>query len=172
MEGNTTLSGRWISVQPEPIPNADGSTMYGVRDFTFTDETWALRFSAYGDPDAAYPLFTLRAEGHYTLGEPSAAVPDAREAEFLFAKRLFTANGEPFVELLNGAGAGSPPWMPGVEQDVSATGALFIPSLAQAPVEHDLVALRDGALFLGDRSGDLSKTRPTTLGTFPLIRAT
>jgi hypothetical protein len=120
------------SPQPEPIPNADDSTIYGLRDFSFSDETWALRFTAYGDPAATFPLFTLRAEGHYSLGEPSAVVPDAREAELHFARRLFTAHAEPFVELLNGAGAGSPPWTSGVEQDVSATGALFIPSLAQA----------------------------------------
>jgi hypothetical protein len=169
MESDTTLSGRWISAQPEPIPNADGSTIYGLRDFTFTDETWALRFTAYGDPGTTFPLFVLRAEGRYTLGATSAVVPDAREAEFHFARRLFTAHAEPFVELLNGAGAGT--WVAGVEQDVSATGALFIPSVAQAPVEHDLVAFRDGALFLGERSGDLSKARPAALGAHPLTRA-
>jgi hypothetical protein len=171
MGAEITLNGRWTSPQPEPIPNADGSTIYGVRDFTFAPETWRLRFTAYGDADAKHPLFTLRAEGHYTLGDPSVAVPGAREAEFHFARRLFTAHTEPFVELLNGAGAGSAPWTPGVEQDVSITGALFVPSMAQAPIEHDLVAFRDGALFLGDRSGDLSKARPAALGAYPLARA-
>jgi hypothetical protein len=33
------------------------------------------------------------------------------------------------------------------------------------------VAFRDGALFLGERSGDLSKARPTALGTHPLTHA-
>jgi hypothetical protein len=171
MATDTILSGRWTSLQPEPILNADGSMIYGLRDFSFAGETWALRFTAYGDPEATVPIFTLRAEGPYTLGDASAVVPGAREAEFHFARRLFTAHAEAFVALLDSAGAGSPPWVAGVEQDVSATGALFIPSVAQAPVEHDLIAFRDGALFLGERSGDLSKTRPTALGTHPLSRA-
>jgi hypothetical protein len=36
--------------------------------------------------------------------------------------------------------------------------------------EYDLVAIRNGQLFFGDRSGDLSKARPDKLTPYPLRR--
>jgi hypothetical protein len=33
--------------------------IYGLRDFSFTGETWALRFTAYGDPETTIPATML-----------------------------------------------------------------------------------------------------------------
>lgn len=167
---HTALIGRWASPTPETIANADGSTIYGIRDFRFATETWSVRFSAYGDAQASYPLFTLRAEGSYRIGADSAAVPGAHEADFAFHARYLTAHAEQFVDLLNSADSAGTTWVTGSERDISANGALFFPSVAAAPVEYDLVALRDGMLYLGDRSGDLSTVRPVLLGRDPLGR--
>jgi hypothetical protein len=161
------LIGRWASPAPETIRNADGSVIYGQREFVFTEKAWALHFQAFGDAAATFQLFGLRLEGTYTLGGPSAAVPSAQEAEFFFTGRHVTAYA-PMLDMFKNVTTGIE-WQAGVEQDVSATGALFIPSVANAPVEHDLVQLENGQLRLGDRSGDLTKARPQTLGE-PLAR--
>jgi hypothetical protein len=164
------LIGRWVSPSPEPMPMPDGNTLYNLRDFILTEKAWAMLFTAYGDPGATFKLFTLRIEGTYNLGAASTDVPGARNADFHFAGRYLTANAQPMLDMFKGAKAGDGNWQLGVEQDVSKTGCLFIPSVAQAPVEYDLVRRDGDNLFFGDRSADLTKARPKKLIGAPVAR--
>jgi hypothetical protein len=166
----TDLVGRWVSEQIEPIQNADGSVIYGRRDFTLGDRDWQLRFTAYGDDQATVPLFTLRAEGTYALGDPSPDVADARYADFHFASRSLTAHQPGLVDLFTSASA--TPWEIDVERDVSADGCAFVPSVSASPTEYDLVKLEGSRLFFGDRSRDLSDpaNRPQRLMDDPLVQ--
>ena len=156
------LVGRWQSPALENL-----GQLYGTRDFTLTENTWKLEFVAYGDAAGTAKLFTLNAEGAYKLGKVSSVAAGVQEADFAFSKRLLTANGEAGVGLFKGMGC---ELKAGEVTDVSAKGCGFIPSVAAAPVEFDLLKLEGKNLFFGDRSGDLSKARPAKLNTLPVQR--
>jgi hypothetical protein len=166
------LAGRWVSESAEPIQNPDGSVIYGHRDFTLGDGTWALIFRVYADERLTAKLFSVCMEGTYELKGNSPVVQDAQQADFLFSARYFTPHVPMFVDLLNSVHAGKGNWQVDVEQDVSQTGALFIPSVAQASTEYDLLKLDNNKLFFGDRSQDLSipANRPTQLIAWILVR--
>jgi hypothetical protein len=168
------ITGRWISAAAEPIHNPDGSVIYGQREFMLGDREWTLRFTAYGDEQTSVKLFTLRAEGSYTLGDESPDVAAARQADFHFAKRYLTAHIPAFVELFTASSADGSPWQIDEERDVSRDGCAFIPSVAASPTEYDLVKLDGAQLYFGDRSQDLSDpaNRPRRLTEQPLIRQT
>ncbi len=53
--------------------------------------------------------------------------------------------------------------------DLIDQGCGFVPPLMTAMGEYDLVAMRGGQLFLGDRAGDLTKERPASLTPYPLV---
>ncbi len=164
------LLGRWVSPQLETIPTADGNVMYGLRDFILTEKAWAIRFTAYGDAAGTFKLFTLRVEGTYELGVPALVIPEARYADFHFTARYMTAYAPMFIELFNQVRAGTDAWQVDVEQDVSETGAVFIPSVAAAPVEYDLLKLDGDQLWFGDRTPDLTLNRAVQLNAYPVVR--
>ena len=58
----------------------------------------------------------------------------------------------------------------GAPKNLAAEGCGFVPSLMQGIGEYDLAAVQAGQLFFGDRSGDLSKSRPAALYPFPLVQ--
>jgi hypothetical protein len=166
------LAGRWTSEAAEPVQNADGSVIYGTREFTLGEDKWRLTFRAHGDESRTVKLFSLRLEGGYELKGDSSEVPGARHADFHFTARYFTPHAPMFVDMLNNAHAGGGNWQVDVEQDVSRTGALFIPSVAQAHTEYDLLKLDGNKLYFGDRSRDLTvpANRPTKLIAGAVVR--
>jgi len=86
----------------------------------------------------------------------SAAVPGAQAAIFRFTRRLFTVHNRALAQLLTQVKARSEKWAPGIQQDVSQTGALFVPTVSAVGAEYDLLAFDTGPqgerdLYLGDR---------------------
>lgn len=156
------ISGHWRSRAPEAM-----GPIFATRDFTLTDRDWTVQFRAYADAGGKLALFTLDVGGVYVLGGASASVPEAVEGIFPATHRSLTANSDAGAAFFAGQGCaltvGQP--MPLVEK-----GCGFVPGLMQAMGEYDLVALKDGSLFFGDRSGDLTKARPTALTVYPLVR--
>ncbi|MGL5012587.1 MAG: hypothetical protein ACRC6I_22185 [Paracoccaceae bacterium] len=156
------LDGRWISVAPENI-----GQMYATRDFTFDGDAWSITFKAFADAERAAPMFTLQVDGHFRLGGESAAVPGAWNGVFGAFDKTVTAHSAAAVEMFGGMGCTLE-----IDQpfDLTDKACGFFHATMDTLGEYDLVALKDGQLFLGDRSGDLTKARPTALTPFPLVR--
>lgn len=169
------LAGTWESPELEPLSPANGERTFLARAFDFDKDAWRVRFSGWADQQRKYRLFDGVAEGHFELVGPWTAVPGAQAAIFHFSRRLFTVHNRALAELLSKSGAGKGSWAPGVQQDVSKTGALFVPSLAASSAEYDLVAFDSGPngendLYLGDRSHEMDTPahRPVKRNPFPV----
>ena len=156
------IQGQWRSAGPEHYGNH-----HATRAFLITDRTWQVRYQAFADPNGLQPLFTVRVNGVYALGEPSATVAGAREGIFPALSRSLTADSEAGAQLFASMGCRLEP---GKETFLLNTGCGFVPGLMQVMGEYDLVAQIQGQLFFGDRAGDLSKARPTRLTSYPLQR--
>jgi hypothetical protein len=156
------LSGAWQSeLLPQTRPN--GTLIYARRRFDFTDRRWTIRFEAYVGAVDRRPIFTAQAAGTYELGPAWQPVPGARQLDFAFDGRYLTMHAPDLVEQLRAAGY--PRAREGKAEDVTERGALFVPSLQDAPVEYDLVLLRDGQLHLGARSPGMTQPagRPVSI---------
>lgn len=169
------LEGHWVSEVCEPMPQADGSVLYFIRDFTLGVGTWSITGTIYGDDGCTFPLLTLDLGGDYELTAPAAGIEGAHEASFHRSSIALTPHVADFVGWFDAEGCGREPWAIGVQQDVTAGGCAFVPSEGACPIEHDLVAL-DGVdrLFFGQRpvSGDMCspRTRPAALGEHAVVR--
>lgn len=161
MTTSKDLIGRWVSAGIENY-----GQFFGRREFVLTERAWSIVFSAFADDKAAIPLWTLRVEGTYILGQPHPGVAGARYADFAGSTKYITAYTDDFAKLFGGTVA-----LPkGVEYDFSRTGAGFFPSVEAGPVEYDLVKLEGNTLYLGDRSIDLNKERAQKASAYPLTR--
>ena len=169
------LAGTWESAELEPLPGPDGSQTFLTRAFDFDGDAWRVRFSGWADPQRRHRLFDGVAEGHFEFDGPWTVVPGAQAAIFRFTRRLFTVHNRALAQILTHAKAGSGQWAPGIQQDVTKTGALFVPSLAASSAEYDLLAFDTGPqgerdLYLGDRSHEMNTParRPIKRNPFPV----
>lgn len=156
------LNGHWTSAAPE----AQGQ-LFAARDFAFDGNTWSVTYRAFADAQGKMPLFTLNVGGVFVLGGPSPTVSGAYEGVFPALRREIVAESEAGVAMFAGMGCKLEVGAPKV---LLAEPCGFVPSQMQAMGEYDLVMLKNGQLFFGDRSGDLTKARPTALTPYPLVR--
>ena len=156
------LPGIWSSAAPENY-----GSHFATRTFTFTDKEWSVTYRAYADAQGKQPLFRLEVGGVYVLGQASAAVPGAFEGIFPANRRQVIAESEAGVAMFAGMGC---TLEQGKALSLVSRGCGFMPGLMQAMGEYDLVALKDGRLYFGDRAGDLTKARPAALTPHPLVR--
>jgi hypothetical protein len=170
-----SLAGTWESPELEPLAGADGSQTFLIRTFDFDYANWRVRFSAWADRERKLRLFDGVAEGQFEVDGPWTAVQGAQAAIFHFTRRLFTVHNRPLAQLLTQAKAGREEWAPGIQQDISHTGALFVPTLDQVSAEYDLLAFDTGPhgerdLYLGDRSQEMNipANRPVKRNPFPV----
>lgn len=157
-----SIAGRWRSVAPE----AQGP-IFATRDFRIDAKRWRVRYRAFADAQGATPLFEIDVAGFYRLGGVSPVGADVREGIFPALERRLTALSPQGVAMFAGMGC---TLTVGVARDLVETGCGFVPSLMSVMGEYDLAAIRDGALYFGDRSGDLAKARPSALTPYPLRR--
>ena len=170
-----SLTGTWESPELEPISGTDGNQTFLLRAFDFEKNAWRVRFSGWTDPERRHRLFDGVAEGHFQLDGPWSPVPGAQAAVFHFTRRLFTVHSRALAQLLTRAKAGTETWAPGIQQDISKTGALFVPTLAQVSAEYDLLAFDSGPngdrdLYLGERCHEMNTParRPVKRNPFPV----
>ena len=156
------LTGHWTSAAPE----AQGK-IFVLRDFTFKDNSWGVVYRAFGDADAKQPLFTLDVGGVFVIGGPSVKVPGAFDGVFPALHRKIIAESPAGVGMFAQMGC---VLELKVVKSLVAEGCGFMPPLMQAMGEYDLVAIKDGQFFFGERSGDLTKARPIALYPFPLVK--
>lgn len=157
-----SITGHWKSVTPEAA-----GPITATREFEIRKDTWSVVFRAFADAEASQPLFRIEVGGAYAIGGPSAKVSGAYEGIFPATRRDLTAESPAGVAMFAGMGC---TLEEGLTKHLVNEGCGFLPSLMQAMGEYDLVALKDGQLFLGDRAGDLTKARPEKLTPFPLVR--
>jgi len=168
------LEGRWVSVGCEPLPQADGSTLYFLRDFTLQLQSWAITGTIFGDEACTFPLLTLDIGGGYAVVGPAEGIEGGFEADFDRSSIVLTPHVQDFVDWFDAEGCGSEPWALDVAQDVSEAGCAFVPSSPACPVEYDLVAPDGDTLYFGTRpvEGDMCspRDRPSELGEHPVAR--
>ncbi len=165
------LAGHWTSAKVEPVEGPN--PIYGYWDFTLTENTWSLIFTAYADPEGKVKLFQFRVdESPYKLGDTVTTIPNTRTGDFTVSKQYMTAFTPDMAKLYADSKCGLGPWEVGVEQDVTQTGCTFIHSHAECPMEYDLVVFDGTKLALGDRSGNMCQagTRPAKPSTHSLER--
>jgi hypothetical protein len=146
----TDLNGKWQSKKPETIKNQDETTMYIEREASFEDDRWEIIIKTFLDEKCKYPLFKVRATGKFVLDVELKDVKGATCVDFKNTARYVTAENKAVVEMLNHAAVLSRGWEIGVEQDVSEDGCLLVPSVADCPVEYDLLKKDGEKLYFGD----------------------
>lgn len=157
------LSGHWASAGLESY-----GKHFATRAFVFSNEAWRVTYRAYADAQGKQPLFRLEVSGFYVLGQPSAAVAGAFEGIFPATRREVVAESEAGAQMFAAMGC---TLAVGKMRALVNDGCGFVPGIMQAMGEYDLVELKEGRLFFGDRAGDLMKARPRMLTPYPLIRA-
>ena len=156
------LTGHWVSAAPE----AQGK-IFVLRDFTFKGQDWSVVYRAFGDAGAKQPLFTLDVGGVFVIGSAAPKVPGAFEGIFPALYRKITADSPAGVGMFAQMGCAL---ALGTAKSLVSEGCGFMPPLMQAMGEYDLVLLKDGQFFFGDRAGDLTKARPEALYPYPLVK--
>lgn len=159
---NLQIEGRWKSERLEPQ-----GKLFVSRDFTFAGDSWSVVYRAHADANGANPLFTLDVGGIFVVGERSTTLPEAHDGIFPARRRNITADSAAGVAMFAAMGC---TLLEGVPKALVSEGCGFVPPLMTAMGEYDLVTIKDGKLFFGDRSGDLTKARPQSLYAFPLIK--
>lgn len=161
--------GSWQSVTCEALPDGRGDSQFRRREISFTPERWNFFATFFGDPSCTVPLFMARIEGPYRLGTLIAS--GATEADLYFQRLLFTALNEQAAEVLNSLGCGDADFQVGIEQDTSETGCVFPPT-HEYPLEYDLVQIKDGLLYFGERPEEntlnRAENRPKVVNAFGL----
>ncbi|MFM7336557.1 MAG: hypothetical protein ACKO2N_21545 [Tabrizicola sp.] len=157
-----SIDGQWASLAPE---NFGGP--FALRDFTFDGDAWRIVLRTFADEAMTQPQFTLDVAGYYRVGAESSAVPGAWNAVFAAFDKTLTAHSAETVAMFVGMGCTLE-----IDQpfDLTDQPCGFFHATMDNTGEYDLIAVKDGQLFLGDRSGDLTKARPTALIGYPLAR--
>jgi hypothetical protein len=134
--------------------------------FSFFEREWGIAHTQYADAECHIKVMTAVLSGTYESTGPSGHLPGATE---------LTVYDQRLLDTLNRDACGDRRWQRGVEQDVTATGCLWIESLTACPQEYDLVTLDEGRLFLGERPPTgrnmcTASRRPERLRAVPLVR--
>lgn len=156
------IEGAWRSLAREPVAG-----FWTTRSFFFNADRWSLIFKGFSDKALSRGLFTLHVSGIYLLGGAAENVAGAFNGIFPASRRAITVDSEDGVVLFAQMGEQVKRFE---HLDLVDKGLGFLPPLMSAMGEYDLVAVIDERLFFGDRSGDLTKTRPTKLTAYPLVR--
>lgn len=167
------LIGTWQSAGCEKL-EAGPQAAFLKRSFAFTEITWQLKFTLYGDPGCTIALLTTRLSGPYTLTEAAPGLPNTRKVTWGQTSKFMTPQAPPILETMNAARCGDTALALGLERDISITGCLPLntPSVKEYGQEFDLLRLENGKLFTGERTENmnLEANRPTKIYEFALIK--
>jgi Adenomatosis polyposis coli down-regulated 1 len=169
-----TITGIWESERCV-VQERDGARTSSKSVFAFLDSEWALEITQYSDAGCTTPALRAFFQGGYRIGGPSSAVSGAHNANFGFSAKRLTLYDEGLLAQANRGACETRSWTRGREQDVSATGCLWVVSVSTCPQEFDLVMLEDDRLFLGERPAAgqnlcSEDRRARTLRSIPLVR--
>jgi Adenomatosis polyposis coli down-regulated 1 len=94
--------------------------------FVFLDTEWALEFTQYSDAACAIPSLRALFQGRYRIAQSSSNVPGAYHANFGFSTKRLTLYDDGLLAQANRGACGKRTWAHGREEDVSATGCLWV----------------------------------------------
>ena len=168
------LTGIWESercVVQERAGTRTGSTSR----FVFLDDEWALELIQYSDAACTTPSLRAFFQGRYRVIRPSTVVQGAYDADFGFTRKRLTLYADALLAEANRGACGERTWTRGREEDVSATGCLWVVPVSACTQEFDLVKVDDDRLLLGERppaGQDLCRAdrRARALRSLPLVR--
>lgn len=160
------FNGMWHSERIEPL----GNGTFGTRTFSFKDKAWEIKFILYLDSLKKQPVFMFRATGDYEFQGASPTLSKTQNARFNFQKKYVTLLTDN-ADVIKNFGFASCQLTKDREADITETGCSFLPSKAAYGQEFDLFSEKNGKLYLGARSNDMSSEdkRPTALGA-PLVK--
>lgn len=160
------FNGTWNSERIESL----GNGTFGTRTFAFKDKAWEIKFTLYFDSLKKQPVFVFRATGDYEFQGASATLPKTQNARFNFQNKYVTLLTDN-ADIIKNFGFTGCPLTKDKEADITETGCSFLPSKAAYGQEFDLFSEKNGKLYLGARSNDMSSEdkRPTVLGA-PLVK--
>jgi hypothetical protein len=157
------IRGKWISEKPEKTP----SGTYSIREFSIEKKKWEVRYTLYQDSALKLPVFTFRGKGTIQVGRPSATVDNTYEAVFQFERKYLSIKTRD-TSLVNKFGMGDCRLQYMKEKDITESGCSYFLSQMKCGQEYDLVSLKNGLLYLGERpkSGGMCEIdkRPRRLG--------
>ncbi|MEO0572843.1 MAG: SMP-30/gluconolactonase/LRE family protein [Bacteroidota bacterium] len=142
------LKGYWESTELEEEGNS-----FSHKELILTNSTWHLSVYAYADAKGHDPLFQLEFEGNYEITGASPIVEGSWNGTYRIDKKYLTLlNRNP--EVVQELGFASCGLTYGERKDVS-NGCSFVESIADCPVDYDLVTIREGMLYAGKRNSDM-----------------
>lgn len=155
--------GTWKSNACETV---DAST-FQLRTYRIAANGVFADWTHYSSPKCAAgtELMTLRMGGSSKLDRLSKVVDYAAEIRVFIDEKSIVPLSDAGLERLAKA-CPSADWKIGAERDVTANGCEgLVPPRATCPVEYDLMRLKGGKLYFGDRSVPLctEATRPKKL---------
>jgi Adenomatosis polyposis coli down-regulated 1 len=144
------LTGIWESDRCV-IQERGGTRTSSWSAFVFLDEEWALEFIQYSDAACKTPALRAFFQGRYRVVQPSTVVQGAHDADFGFSRKRLTLYADALLAEANRGGCGHRTWARGREEDVSATGCLWVVPVSACAQEFDVVKVVGDQLFLGER---------------------
>lgn len=168
------LAGTWKSPTCEVGTGADGSAFYYTRAFGFTEDTWTIDFTLFGDDACSYKLSTATIAGPFELADSVEGLEDTRQGNFSRSSVTLVAYDQGMADYFGASGCGTEAWTVGTSQDISTTGCapLGAEPIADCPTEFDIVKLDGDNLYFGDRSHGMCDEvhRTSVLQTVPVVR--
>ena len=141
------MEGYWKSVSSEDFH--DGT--FGTRLYRFENTSWEETIIIYQDRNLLHPLFKISYEGYYDITTKSATIYQTYHINFHYSKKTITVltdNKDKIKEFdFKSCYEGKD-----TEVDISAKGCSFIVSIADYPVQYDIVKKEMDLLFLGIHS--------------------
>ena len=168
------LTGIWESERCV-IQERAGTRTSSRSTFVFLDDEWALELIQYSDAACTTPSLRAFFQGRYRVIRPSTVVQGAYDADFGFTRKRLTLYADALLAEANRGACGERTWTRGREEDVSATGCLWVVPVSACTQEFDLVKVDDDRLLLGERppaGQDLCRAdrRARALRSLPLVR--
>lgn len=162
-KSQSNITGNWVSADPEKA--ATGG--FSIRQFSFDNNIWEVRYTMYLDSLLTLPVFTFRGRGTFTVVEKSLTVDSAMEAVFRFDKKYITLKTRD-TAVIRKAGLNNCGLHYLVETDITEKGCAYLVSRSACAQEYDLVSRSGKTLYLGARpaSGGMCEAskRPVALG--------
>ena len=153
------LSGAWLSQHCETRPHNLRLTRHVI--FDSHNSTWQAYYHHFYDELCREPMFSLRAQGHYVVNEPSLLVDGAYNVDFKVTNVKVTARDPRIMRTLNEWEKGAQPcggkekWALDREQDVTDSKGCPPLGITVSAIEYELIRLDTDhhkiLLFMGQR---------------------
>jgi Adenomatosis polyposis coli down-regulated 1 len=155
MSKETTILGKWESIENEIRPNPWGGKYFLHRYFHNSETEAHGTLVFYTDDTYVDKNITVEVIGPYQFLKPSATVEGATETDFEFTKIAVTPHSQAMVDMLNGIPSDYlKTWEANVRQEVSNAGQGIMGMVIGEYKEYDLTKVDGDLLYYGERPAD------------------